>query len=840
MGSLFRSEEMELVQLLIQLEAAYETVSELGEIGLVQFIDLNPDVTAFQRNFVHDVRRCDEMDRKTRYFYSLMDAYKVRAAEVPDEELLSHRPQTQDMSRLESTLEELEVELKEIQSNEEMLERNFTELTDLRQILRKTATFFAEADGHGAFSEAPATQSDELSLLHGVDLEAQHHGRTVRLGFVTGVINTEKITAFERVLWRATRGNAFLRHVDADDEVGIAVPTPAAPTKVKAPKRSVFIVFFQGQQLEAKTRKICEGFGATVYPCPETPAERRELVLQVATRLEDLQSVLAKTTEHRNRVLSNVATEINSWDIRIKKMKSIYHTMNMFRTDVTRKALVAEGWVPKSSMQSVQLALRRAMERSGSSMAPILHRLDTKLTPPTYHKTNKFTAGFQSIVDAFGIASYREVNPGPFTIITFPFIFAIMFGDFGHGIIMMLAALFLCVREKQLAKFKAGGEIFDTMFAGRYIILLMGIFSMYTGLIYNDMFSKSLDIFGSSWKIPASTEDEVLKYTVDGKGPYTFSGSAYPFGIDPHWSLADNRLTFLNSYKMKMAVIIGVTQMLFGVSLGLFNHRYFRRPINIFCEWIPQVLFLVCIFGYLCFMIIYKWANPGNAPSVLLALINMFLKSGEEIPTSDLLYASQHAVQGKLVALALICVPWMLLLKPAILWYLNRRRTLHGGAISASAPATVGEEDDDVLGGDSHAPHAVDEHDEDEFEFGEVMVHQAIHTIEYCLGCISNTASYLRLWALSLAHAELSDVLWTMIFRKGFQSTNPIILLAAFAFWAVLTIAVLLIMEGLSAFLHALRLHWVEFQGKFYDGNGRNFQPFSFESQFTGRGEEDE
>uniref|UniRef100_A0A2P2PVX3 V-type proton ATPase subunit a n=1 Tax=Rhizophora mucronata TaxID=61149 RepID=A0A2P2PVX3_RHIMU len=121
-----------------------------------------------------------------------------------------------------------------------------------------------------------------------------------------------------------------------------------------------------------------------------------------------------------------------------------------------------------------------------------------------------------------------------------------------------------------------------------------------------------------------------------------------------------------------------------------------------------------------------------------------------------------------------------------------------------------------------------DSHGHEEFEFSEVFVHQLIHTIEFVLGAISNTASYLRLWALSLAHSELSSVFYDKVLLLAWGFNNIIILIIGITVFICATVGVLLVMETLSAFLHALRLHWVEFQNKFYEGAGYKFTPFSF------------
>jgi V-type H+-transporting ATPase subunit a len=92
--------------------------------------------------------------------------------------------------------------------------------------------------------------------------------------------------------------------------------------------------------------------------------------------------------------------------------------------------------------------------------------------------------------------------------------------------------------------------MFSMIYGGRYIILLMGFWSMYVGLVYNDVFSLGLEIFGGmQWEFWGEHQQR------------GYQTGVYSFGVDPAWAHASNKLLFVNSYKMKQAILLGVVHV---------------------------------------------------------------------------------------------------------------------------------------------------------------------------------------------------------------------------------------------------------------------------------------
>lgn len=889
MGSLYRSEQMRFCQMIVQKDSAFACVAELGKRPYVQFKDLNENTNQYQRMFVRDIRRFDELQRKLRFIDSEIKKDEIVLTELANEEDFEVLP-PHELNQLEATLVDLEKDILNMKESELLLSKNYLELKEWDAILEKADQFFQGGISDVALQEIQSAEEEDFPF----------HLRTEKepTAFLTGVIKRDRVNAFERVIWRACRRTAFVRTAEISEPL-------FDPDTGENENKAVFVVFCKGERLKNIIEKVCEGFKAKLYnTCPKNSKDRHAASREVRARISDLQTVMGQTQEHRYKVLKAAAGNLREWQKQVHMQKAVYHTLNLFTFDSIGKFFVAECWVPLSDLENVRQALERGVEINGSTVKPVLNLLETSEEPPTYNKVNKFTEVFQGIVDSYGIASYLEVNPAPFTIISFPFIFACMFGDLGHGLIMFLAALFFVLKEDYLIKLKIKDEIFNTFFGGRYIILLMGLFSIHAGVLYNDIFAKSFNIFGSSWRNPYSAHylevmenqsTEAHKEILLEMGPthsYLNSRGPYYFGMDPIWNLAENKLNFSNSFKMKLSVIAGIAQMTFGVILSLMNYTFFKSKIEIFTVFIPQMLFMLCIFIYLCIEIILKWiffsahegiifgqVYPGShcAPSLLIGLINMFMfKDREpgfvnmtqiinetnggtryhELPNCYLnqWYPGQSTLEAILVIIAVLCVPVMLFGKPIYLLMQQKKAKtrdldkmivrvnmeIEETEILTNQSGTNGsvEKGQDKIFTKSTSESGPGDHKgaEEHESFGDIMVHQAIHTIEYVLGCVSHTASYLRLWALSLAHAQLSEVLWDMVLEQSFSVSGVggfIALYVIFIFFAILTISILVLMEGLSAFLHAIRLHWVEFQSKFYLGLGYQFMPFYFKDVLT-------
>lgn len=352
----------------------------------------------------------------------------------------------------------------------------------------------------------------------------------------------------------------------------------------------------------------------------------------------------------------------------------VYETLNKFKRQ-GGSLLLGYCWIPNKDVNGVLMDLQNLKNSDPNNIQmPDLVKIDKDdyhdIQPPTQFQTNEFTWVFQEITNTYGIPTFQEVNPTLFNCVTFPFLFGIMFGDACHGLLYLLLGAGLCHWSDDIfAKLGPRHPMRGAMQI-RYLLLLMGFFATFCGLMYNDFASLPL-FYGSSCYDIQYHEDGAL---VQPQEPERIPGCTRWSGLDPVWYLTKDEISFMNSLKMKLAVIVGVAHMALGVLMKGFNSAYFGRYVDFIFEFIPQILMLLALFGYMDYLIMAKWTTDwsgreGASPAIISTMIGMFLGGGEIPPGSDPLIGTaeeQKTIQLKLLVITLICAPMMLLPKPIL------------------------------------------------------------------------------------------------------------------------------------------------------------------------------
>lgn len=380
----------------------------------------------------------------------------------------------------------------------------------------------------------------------------------------------------------------------------------------------------------------------------------------------------------------------------------------------------------------------------------------------------------------------------------------------------------------------------------------MGFFAFYCGIVYNEFFSIPLKLYNSCYEkhyehniddLPPSSKLPSFEYV-------RTSPQCVPIvGFDSVWFFSAEEVSFVNSFKMKLSIIVGVIHMVLGIFMKGVNSYYFKKPLDFIFEFIPQLIFMLSTFGYMCVAIIVKWLQNWGDGSKAPSIISLFINMGVATPETGILWGDDMGVvqtyyQQKFFLVAFICVLLMLIPKPLILTLqivFAKKENIEKPKMKEFNE----NEDDEDCYSDDELDEKLLEKKNNEVETdhsakkhaghgpGEIWVDQLIEIIEFVLGSISNTASYLRLWALSLAHGQLAKVFLTMTLLPGLKSGNIFIVMIGFPMFIICTFGVLIIMDAMECFLHTLRLHWVEFQNKFYKGDGHAFTSFNLNKKLA-------
>ena len=457
--------------------------------------------------------------------------------------------------------------------------------------------------------------------------------------------------------------------------------------------------------------------------------ERAFNILAMENRIQELTKEPTKLKE-RVVEIAKKADHIHAYNEIVEIELTIENLYKKFRQ--TGKTCIFEVWVRKSDVDRAVKAIR---ETCPTAVVNVEEKEEEGDKPPTKMENPKIAWPFEKLVAAYGFPNYHELDPTVITLITFPVLFGLMFGDVGHGLILLIGGLLL---NKIWDKFNLKGEIWDPIRQGRNLIVACGITATFFGFMYGELFGP--------------TNYEYIRHAVEHGGVVPPAWYSQLTGLEgPIWFSPTENLI----YFFEVALFVGMIHLTFGIVLDLINKVRLRE----YREAIAPASWL-WFYGSLIYLFLLVM-SPGlpiipNGKTPVEVIGSVFKPPAENL------------------ILMFFIVPFVGML------------VLHKFAVG---------------------------------DFMEAFSEAVTKTIE----SLSNTFSYARILALGVTHALFSEL--------GLMGTgNPAM------FWVVLlmvTLFMIIALEGMLTFAHTLRLHWVEWFSKFYKGDGIPFEGFTIRRRFT-------
>lgn len=782
---MFRSEDMNLQRVMFAQESWWQVLNAIASTESCMPLKRNSSYHSSASEFSSRyAKRCEELR-------TLLSQIEEKAAEFGESfPPLAEKP-SNFISLIDQTLNFEKNEGRKVLDELETIikERHRSLLSQIQhydQIVQTRMKILNNLEAHKILRENDRAIYEDIVLG-----EVSPSDR--RLNFIVGYLPSANIIKVQKLLFRLSRENTITSIYP--------IPPPMTEGKIITKHfeskvvMTVLVPSSQANFLYQSISRVLQSFDFVsltgLASEEQLELDQRENNDLLDRTYRNVRKMLAEFVEGKSLIHLPYFHELR---LLLDREIQFAHAMKTFQ--VSNDLYWIDFWVPSKIKDKLEEAFRFAFSYETRFARPKIitlygpKQLSKDTTAPSLFSEWAILSPFQLMVETYGVPRYKEINPSLFTIVTFPFMFALMFGDIGHGSILFGLGIYFTFFYDNIR---------SSIYAYRYLILLLGIFSLYTGLVYNDFFAVPL-ITG-----PSCYDLKTFERSSDD--------CVYHFGIDWIWQQSSNATLFINSFKMKFSIIIGVVHMLFGIALKIVNAFYFRNYVDVLFEAVPQFIFMLLLFGFLALNIIVKWLtswDPSTAPSIISNFINFFTVTNPVITSAE----AETTIHRVFLVISIICVFLMLIPKPIILWRASRN--------SLGDHKKLNEKDLET---------SIEDHESS--SLGEYFIHQMIETIEFVLGSLSNTASYLRLWALSLAHQQLSEVFLSMIITNTLKDNSnqaaPIFVsILGYLFFAIVTGGIILGMDAMECFLHALRLHWVEFQNKFFKGDGIKFEAFGY------------